>query len=60
MNIKQILMRRDNLSEDEADTLIAEATEAVQDYLEVDDMESAYNVCEEYFSLEPDYIMELI
>jgi hypothetical protein len=49
-------MRRDNLTSTEADNLIAEAREALHTYLEADDQESAYNICEEFFGLEPDYL----
>ena len=58
--IKIILMRRDGMSEREADELIEEAKEAVIDYLEEDDFLGAENVCAEYFGLEPDYLWEII
>lgn len=58
--IKQILIRRDNMTADEADDLIAEAIEAMEEYLAENDTESAYNICSEYFGLEPDYLDELI
>lgn len=53
-SIKQILMRRDGMSADEAEELIQEAREAV---VEGQDPEE---VCRDYFSLEPDYIWELL
>ena len=59
-SLKQVLMRRDNMTSDEADNLIAEAKEALNDYLDNNDIESAYNICSEYFGLEPDYLDELI
>lgn len=58
--IKGILMNRDSMDEAEADDLIEEAKEAMQEYLAEDDLESAENICEEFFGLEPDYLMELI
>lgn len=58
--IKNVLMKRDNMSSSEADELIAEATETLQEYLEAGDTEAAHNVCEEFFGLEPDYIFELL
>jgi hypothetical protein len=58
--IKQILMRRDNLSANDADILISEAIDAFKDYLDEGDQNSAYNICAEYFGLEPDYLDELI
>jgi len=59
-SIKQILMRRDGMTSQEADDLIEEAREQLQEYLTDDDQESAYNICQEYFGLEPDYIDELL
>lgn len=53
-SIKQILMRRDGMSAEDADELIEEAKEAV---IEGQDPEE---VCQEFFGLEPDYIWELL
>lgn len=58
--IKKVIMRRDNLTSEQADELIKEAKEALACYLDEDDQESAENICEEYFGLEPDYLLELI
>jgi len=58
--IREILMERDDMTESAADELIEEAREAMQEYLSNDDQDSAYNVCEEYFGLEPDYLDELL
>lgn len=58
--IKQILMRRDNMSSSEADELIQEAIETLRSYINDNDLESAENICEEYFGLEPDYLTELL
>jgi len=57
-NIKQVLMRRDEMSEIEASNLILEAQEAFDFYVEDGDMDSAENICQEYFGLEPDYLSE--
>ena len=59
-SIKEILIRRDNMTEKEARKLILEAKNQLQEYLDDEDLESAYDICNEYFGLEPDYIMELI
>jgi len=59
-SIKEVLMRRDNMPEDEADELIEEAKDAIATYLENGDVMAAEEVCYEYFGLEPDYLMELI
>ena len=58
--LKQVIMRRDGYSSEEADELISEASEALQDYISRGDLEAAENICEEYFRLEPDYLMELL
>ena len=58
--IKQVLIRRDGISEQEADDLILEAREAMYEYIDDGEEEMAHNICEEYFGLEPDYLMELI
>lgn len=52
--LKQVLMRRDELSAAEADELIAEARERC---LEGEDPEE---VLAEEFGLEPDYIFDLL
>ena len=58
--IKKVLMQRDGMSSEEADNLIDEAKEALQNYLDEGDSFEAENVCEEFFGLEPDYLYELI
>jgi len=59
-SIKAILMKRDGMAAVEADKLIAEAREQLYAYLDAKDYFSADNVCEEFFGLEPDHIMELV
>ncbi len=58
--IKEILMGRDGLSENEAVLIIGVAQERLQEYLDDGDLDSAGNICEEFFNLEPDYLMELL
>lgn len=58
-SIKMILMRRDGMTDFEADELIEEAKEAFFDYLNNGEQDLAENVCEEYFNLEPDYLDQL-
>jgi len=53
-NLKTTIMRRDNLSSDEADNLINEAKQEVNNG--ADPEEVLYN----YFGLEPDYIFDLL
>ena len=56
--IKQVLMERDGMSEDEAQELINTCKEDFQERLI--EGEIPFNICEEYFGLEPDYLMELL
>ena len=58
--IVQILMRRDSMSQAEAEELKAEAKEALQEYINSGDLFLAEDICAEYFGLEPDYLMELL
>lgn len=60
LRLKQVLMKRDNLSASEADARIEEAKNALMEYLDEGDFTSADNVCEEFFGLEPDYLMDLM
>jgi len=59
-NLRSTIMKRDDLTGSEADEQIAEAREAMQNYLDQGDMEQAESICEEYFGLEPDYIFDLM
>ena len=58
--IKQILMRRDNMTESDADDLIQQAYEAFYDYVAAGDNNYAEDVCSEFFGLDPDYLEELL
>lgn len=60
MSIIQILIERDNMPEEEAKELFILARKALYEYISEGDEEAAYNICEEFFGLEPDYIMELM
>lgn len=57
-SLKQVLMRRDELTEAEADAQIAEAREDLYERLE--NGETPMDICEEWFGLEPDYMMDLM
>jgi len=59
-SIKQILMRRDDMSESDAQELIDEAIKALNEYLADGEMDAAENICEEFFGLEPDYLDEIM
>ena len=60
VTIKRVLMERDEMSAEEADEKIAEARDALQEYLAAGDMMAAEDICREFFGLEPDYIFELM
>jgi len=59
-NIKSILIKRDGMSENDAEILIEEARKAFNEYLDQGNPESAYEICSVYFGLEPDYLDEFI
>jgi len=58
--IKEILMQRDGMSSTEADLDIKLAKETLAEYVEDGDLESAEDICCEFWGLEPDYLMELM
>lgn len=53
-------MRLFDYTSEEADDAITLAKQEMEEYLSEGDQESAYNICEEHFGLEPDYLMYLI
>ena len=56
--IKQVLMRRDGKTEQEAKDLIDDAR--ADFYERLNEGECPDEICAEWFGLEPDYIMELM
>ncbi len=56
--IVKILMDRDDLSKSEAANLFFDAQADLNSRLV--DGEDCYDICQEYFGLEPDYLMDLI
>ena len=57
-SLKKTLMHRDDLTEQEAEALIAEAREDLNKRLANGEM--PMDICEEWFGLEPDYLMDLL
>jgi len=57
-NIKSVLMSRDNITEEEAESLISECRRELFERLE--NGELPFDICDEFFGLEPDYLEELI
>ncbi len=56
--IKEIIMDRDGWSEQEADSLIEDARKDL--YERLDQGEMPFDLCEEWFGLEPDYLDEFM
>ena len=54
----EVLMRRDSMTQEEAKQLIGDAKEEL--YARLEEGEMPYNICAEWFGLEPDYIFELM
>ena len=63
-SIKQILMRRDGMSAEDADELIQQAKDKVAERIESEDfgpfLDIDSEICSDYFGLEPEYFMELM
>lgn len=55
-SIKRVLIKRDGMTPMEADDLIKEDKVAFRAYLSEGMLSDAYDICEEYFGLEPDYL----
>lgn len=58
--IKEILMRRDGMTSEEADDLIEAAQEDFDRRLNEGDMSILDDFCQEWFGLEPDYLDEFL
>ena len=58
--LEKILMDRDSMTLAEARELILDAKREMENYIAEGEIESATNICEEFFGLEPDYIDYLI
>ena len=58
LGIVEILMKRDGMTLEQAEEHIERAKEDMQDRLA--EGESVDDICEIWFGLEPDYIMQLI
>lgn len=57
--LKEVLMERDGITEEEADELIEEARMVLEEYIENGNIDNAYEICAEMFGLEPDYLLDL-
>ncbi len=54
--LEKILMDRDLTTLEEVRELILDAKREMENYIAEGELESAMNICEEFFGLEPDYI----
>lgn len=57
MSIVEVLMRRDGMSRKEAEELVEEARKDLNQRLS--EGELPFDICEEWFGLEPDYMIDL-
>jgi len=57
-SIKEVLMDRDGMSESDADLTISEARGAMNERLANGEM--PFDICQEYFGLEEDYLDQLV
>lgn len=57
-SIKEVLMEKDGMTEEEAESEIESARDNLHERLAEGEM--PYDICSEWFGLEPDYIMKLI
>jgi len=60
MTIKEVLMKRDGLSEKDAENEVVEFKESIEDYIENGDYDGIEDALMNDLGLEPDYIMELL
>lgn len=56
--IVQVLMERDDMSREDAQDLFDQAQVQFYEYMEDGEESAAYDICSEFFGLEPDYIGE--
>jgi len=56
-HIKRVLMERDEMHAEDADRVIEQAQDQFDEYVEEGDLGRARDICEEFFGLEPDFMM---
>jgi|TARA_B110000908_G_C9947179_1_gene310910 hypothetical protein len=57
-SIKEVLITRDGMDPTDADDLIAQAQAEFDQHINNDELDLAENICQEWFGLEPDYVIE--
>ena len=58
--LKEVLIKRDGITPEQADAKINKAKKALKDLLADGDLDGAMSICETQFGLEPDYIDEIM
>lgn len=58
MSLVQVIMGRDRVSQSEAERMIDACKSDLQERLSNGEM--PFDICEEHFGLEPDYLLELL
>ena len=57
-SIKEVLITRDGMDPTDADDLIAQAQAEFDQHINNNELDLAENICQEWFGLEPDYVIE--
>lgn len=57
-SIKEVLIKRDGMDPADADDLISDAQDEFDHHIAHGDLDAAENICQEWFGLEPDYLIE--
>jgi hypothetical protein len=57
-SIKEVLISRDGMDPTDADDLIAQAQAEFDQHINNNELDLAENICQEWFGLEPDYVIE--
>jgi len=56
----EVLIRRDNLTKEDAEERIEEVRDQLDQYIEERDIIATEEICDEFFGLEADYIFDLL
>lgn len=59
-NITDVLVRRDGISEEEAERQVADFREEIDDMIMEGDLEGIEDALMDEFGLEPDYLMDVL
>jgi len=59
-SLTKTLMNRDGLTRDEAEAQVSEAREELMDLIAEGNFSDAYDICDDMFGLEPDYLEDLL